>query len=335
MANFGLSRLRLVAPVQSWPNAKARVMAAGADRVLDGAALYDSLPAAIADCTFVFAATARAHDQAKPVVGAAEAAALMAPRVAAGENVALVFGRERNGLENEEVALADRILTLPVNPAFASLNLAQAVVVVGYEWFKSAGGGKLPFHHAGEIRAGAEGAASRLLRFARARAGEGRVLSAARQARDHADQSAQHLHPHAADAAGHPDAPRRDHGDRRGPQGAGARRGARRRGGADAARAPCRARRRPRAVGARPGARPVPAPAPQSDRGRARPVAGAGQRPAFRRPRLQAADADRAAYLRFRLVPAACGHRPRAECGGGRRRRRARAKARLGRCARL
>src|SRR3984885_11821535 len=145
MANFGLSRLRLVAPVQSWPNAKARVMAAGADRVLDAAELYDSLPAAIADCTFVFAATARAHDQAKPVLGAAEAAALMAPRVAAGENVAIVFGRERNGLENEEVALADRILTLPVNAAFASLNLAQAVVIVAYEWFKLATGGQLPF----------------------------------------------------------------------------------------------------------------------------------------------------------------------------------------------
>ncbi len=145
MANFGLSHLRLVAPRQSWPNAKARMMAAGADRVLDAAALYDSLPAAIADCSFVFAATARAHDQAKPVVGAAEAAALMAPRVAAGETVAIVFGRERNGLENDEVALADRILTLPVNPAFASLNLAQAVVIVGYEWFKLAGGGTLPF----------------------------------------------------------------------------------------------------------------------------------------------------------------------------------------------
>ena len=145
MANFGLSRLRLVAPRQSWPNAKARMMAAGADRVLDAAKLYDSLPAAIADCSFVFAATARAHDQAKPVVGAAEAAALMAPRVAAGKSVAVVFGRERNGLENDEVALADRILTLPVNPAFASLNLAQAVVIVGYEWFKLAGGGKLPF----------------------------------------------------------------------------------------------------------------------------------------------------------------------------------------------
>ena len=145
MANFGLSRLRLVAPRQSWPNAKARIMAAGADRILDDAAIYDSLEAAIADCTFVVAATARAHDQAKQVVGAAEAAALLAPRVDAGETVAIVFGRERNGLENDEVALADRILTLPVNPAFASLNLAQAVAIVAYEWFKLAAGGRLPF----------------------------------------------------------------------------------------------------------------------------------------------------------------------------------------------
>ena len=145
MANFGLSRLRLVKPRPSWPNDKARIMAAGADRILDGAALYDTLEAAIADCSFVIAATARAHDQAKPVVGAAEAATLMAPRLASGEGVAVVFGRERNGLENDEIALADRILTLPVNPAFASLNLAQAVVVVAYEWFKVAGGGKLPF----------------------------------------------------------------------------------------------------------------------------------------------------------------------------------------------
>ena len=144
MANFGLSRLRLVKPVQGWPNEKARVMAAGADRVLDGAELYDSLGDAIGDCTFVLAATARNHDQAKPVLGATEAAAEMAPHVAAGENVAVVFGRERNGLENHEVGQADRILTLPVNPAFASLNLAQAVVIVGYEWFKQAGG-KLPF----------------------------------------------------------------------------------------------------------------------------------------------------------------------------------------------
>src|SRR5208282_2455654 len=144
MANFGLSRLRLVAPRQAWPNAKARIMAAGADRILDGAELYDTLEAAIADCTFVLATTARAHNQAKPVVGPT-AAAVMAPRIAAGETVAILFGRERNGLENDEVALADRIVTLPVNPAFASLNLAQAVVIVAYEWFKLAGGGRLPF----------------------------------------------------------------------------------------------------------------------------------------------------------------------------------------------
>src|SRR5664279_4112524 len=144
MANFGLSRLRLVKPVQGWPNEKARAMAAGADRVLDGATIYDSLADAIGDCSFVLAATARNHDQAKPVIGASAAAAEMAPRVAAAENVAVVFGRERNGLENHEVARADRILTLPVNPAFASLNLAQAVVIVGYEWFKQAGG-DLPF----------------------------------------------------------------------------------------------------------------------------------------------------------------------------------------------
>lgn len=145
MANFGLSRLRLVKPRAPWPSEKAKVMAAGADRVLDGAVLYDTLQAAVGDCSFVIAATARAHDQAKPVVGADEAARLMAPRIAAGETVALVFGRERNGLENDEVGLADAILTLPVNPAFASLNLGQAVVVVAYEWFKLATGGALPF----------------------------------------------------------------------------------------------------------------------------------------------------------------------------------------------
>mgnify|MGYP001266373751 CR=1 FL=1 len=145
MANFGLSRLRLVKPRQGWPNDKARMMAAGADRILQDAALFDTLEAAIADCGFVLATTARAHDQAKPVIGAAAAAAEMAPRIEAGETVAVLFGRERNGLENDEVALADRIVTLPVNPAFASLNLAQAVAIVAYEWFKLSAGGKLPF----------------------------------------------------------------------------------------------------------------------------------------------------------------------------------------------
>src|SRR6266540_4099611 len=123
MANFGLARLRLVKPRPRWPSAKARVMAAGADAVLDAATLHPDLPHAIADCTLVLATTARAHDQAKPVIGAEQAARIMAPSVAAGDNVAVVFGRERNGLENDEVSLVDNIITLPVNPAFASLNL--------------------------------------------------------------------------------------------------------------------------------------------------------------------------------------------------------------------
>src|SRR5215470_8580664 len=145
MANFGLSRLRLVNPRQGWPNSKATMMAAGADRVLDGVELFDTVQAAIADCHFVVATTARAHDQAKPVIAPGQAARAMAEQVAAGNNVAILFGRERNGLENEEVALADAIVTFPVNPAFASLNLAQAVALVSYEWFKRTTDETLPF----------------------------------------------------------------------------------------------------------------------------------------------------------------------------------------------
>jgi tRNA/rRNA methyltransferase len=145
MGNFGLSRLRLVKPRDGWPNMQARRAASGADRILEDAQLCDTVEAAIADCTLVLATTARAHDQAKPVISPDAAATLLAPRVAGGENVAVLFGRERYGLQNEEVALADRVVTFPVNPAFASLNLAQAVAVVAYEWFKFASGGALPF----------------------------------------------------------------------------------------------------------------------------------------------------------------------------------------------
>ena len=144
MANFGLSQLRLVRPRDGWPSVQAKRSASGADRILDEARLFDTVEEAIADCNFLFAATARQHDQAKLVVGADEAARLAVPRVAAGETVAFMFGRERNGLENNEVGLADAILTLPINPAFASLNLSHAVAVVAYEWLK-ASGGELPF----------------------------------------------------------------------------------------------------------------------------------------------------------------------------------------------
>jgi tRNA/rRNA methyltransferase len=145
MGNFGLSRLRLVKPRQGWPNPKAHVMAAGADNILDSAELFDTVEEAIADCTFVLAATARAHDQAKPVVGPEQAAAVIATHIADGDKVAILFGRERNGLESHEVGMADHIVTLPVNPAFASLNLAQAVAIIAYECFKLAAAGALPF----------------------------------------------------------------------------------------------------------------------------------------------------------------------------------------------
>jgi tRNA/rRNA methyltransferase len=145
MANFGLSQLRRVRPRDGWPNIHASRSASGADRVLEEAVLYETVQAAIADCTVVLAATARAHDQAKPVLGPHDAPLLLAPHIAAGENVAVLFGRERHGLENDEVALADRIVTFPVNPAFASLNLAQAVALIAYEWFKHISGGALPF----------------------------------------------------------------------------------------------------------------------------------------------------------------------------------------------
>jgi len=155
--------------------------------------LYDSLHAAIGRLQLCLC-----RDRARPRPGQAgrrrgRGAALTAPRIAAGEAVAVVFGRERNGLENDEVALADRILTLPVNPAFASLNLAQAVVIVGYEWFKLASGGKLPFAMPEKIRNRAEGAASCLLRPRSNASWRKSSLPAAGQARHNADQSAQHF----------------------------------------------------------------------------------------------------------------------------------------------
>ncbi len=145
MGNFALSELRLVKPRDGWPNPGANRTASGADRILEEAKLYDTLAEAIADCTLVIAATARQHDQIKEVVGPEQAARDLFPHVEAGNKAALVFGRERNGLEVQEVGLADKILTMPVNPAFASLNLAQAVIVCAYEFYKLASANALPF----------------------------------------------------------------------------------------------------------------------------------------------------------------------------------------------
>src|SRR6516164_5638190 len=145
MGNFALTRLRIVKPRDGWPNISAQRAAAGADHILGKAELFDTVEQAVADCTLLFATTARAHDQAKSVVGPQAAAAEMVGQIAAGGTVGILFGRERSGLQNEEVGLANRIITFPVNPGFASLNLAQAVLLIGYEWFKLATAGALPF----------------------------------------------------------------------------------------------------------------------------------------------------------------------------------------------
>ena len=145
MGNFALSRLRIVNPRDGWPNLAAQRAAAGADHILSGAELFDTVAAAVADLDLLFATTARDHDQAKPVVGPEAAARAMSGHIGGGGKCGILFGRERAGLTNEEVALANRTVTFPVNPGFASLNLAQAVLLMGYEWFKLATADRLPF----------------------------------------------------------------------------------------------------------------------------------------------------------------------------------------------
>jgi tRNA/rRNA methyltransferase len=145
MGNFALVRLRIVNPRDGWPNVAAQRAAAGADHILERAELFDTVEQAVADLDLLFATTARAHDQAKPVMGPQAAASEIAAQVTGGAKAGILFGRERWGLTNEEVARANRIITFPVNPGFASLNLAQAVLLMGYEWFKQATSGELPF----------------------------------------------------------------------------------------------------------------------------------------------------------------------------------------------
>ena len=133
MLNFGLTEMRLVAPRDGWPNPDAGPSASGADVVLEQAAVFDTVQEAIADCSTVYASTVRRRDLIMPVV---------TPEVMANEIVAsagrtaILFGPERSGLETEDVALASSIVTVPINPQFGSLNLAQAVILLAYEWSK-------------------------------------------------------------------------------------------------------------------------------------------------------------------------------------------------------
>ncbi|HLZ79064.1 MAG TPA: RNA methyltransferase [Sphingomonas sp.] len=133
MLNFGLTEMRLVSPRDGWPNPEAGPAASGADIVLEQAQLFESVHDAVADCANVYATTVRKRGVTKPVVTPAEAASEI--HAASGRS-AILFGPERSGLETDDVAIARSILTVPINPEFGSLNLAQAVILVAYEWSK-------------------------------------------------------------------------------------------------------------------------------------------------------------------------------------------------------
>ncbi len=133
MLNFGLTELRLIAPRDGWPNPEAGPAASGADEVLEHALVFDSVADAVADCAHVYASTVRKRGVTKPVVTPEQAVRAIATQPGRS---AILFGPERSGLDTEDLTLARTILTIPINLAFASLNLAQAVIVCAYEWSK-------------------------------------------------------------------------------------------------------------------------------------------------------------------------------------------------------
>jgi tRNA/rRNA methyltransferase len=138
MLNCGLSEMRLVAPRDGWPNERAQRAASGADVVLDEARVFDSVAEAVADLRHVVATTARTRELVQRVVTARHAASEIRGWIAAGERVGILFGPERTGLENDDIVQADTALSIPLNPQFSSLNIAQAVLLVSYEWIASA-----------------------------------------------------------------------------------------------------------------------------------------------------------------------------------------------------
>lgn len=134
MLNCGLSALRLVSPRDGWPNAKAQRAASGADVVLDKAKVFDSVGEAVADLEHVVATTARNRELSQRIVTPRRAAAEMRGWIGGGEKVGILFGPERTGLTNDDMVHADTALSIPINPQFSSLNIAQAVLLVAYEW---------------------------------------------------------------------------------------------------------------------------------------------------------------------------------------------------------
>lgn len=140
MWNFGLERMRMVDPRDGWPNPRAVALASGAGRLLDEAGIFDSLADAVGDCDYVFATTARGRGLTKPVVTPERAMEQARAMIGQGRRVAVLFGPERAGLENDDIVRANAIISVPVNPGFASLNLAQCVLLTAYEWRRQSSG---------------------------------------------------------------------------------------------------------------------------------------------------------------------------------------------------
>ena len=158
MANCGLDRLRLVAPRETWPSDDGQAAAAGAATLMTEIAVFDNLDAALADLHRVYATTARPRDQVKPVLTPEAAADAIRAEAASGARSGLVFGPERTGLENDEAARADAFVTVPLNPQFTSLNLAQAVLLTGYAWRRAQDGTPNPDQPAPAPAPGSAGA---------------------------------------------------------------------------------------------------------------------------------------------------------------------------------
>lgn len=137
MGNFALQDLRLVSPRDGWPNPEAGPAASGADHVLEAITVHENLNDALADCHLTFATTVRPRDMPKPVITPREAARRIREAAAKGLRSGIIFGPERSGLTADDLAPVQTIITCPVNPGFGSLNLAQAVLLIGYEWFQT------------------------------------------------------------------------------------------------------------------------------------------------------------------------------------------------------
>ena len=212
MLNCGLSDLRLVQPRDGWPNVKALGAASGADAVLSGTRVYASVEEAVADLNIVHATTARPRELLKPELAPRASVTAMRDAAQGGARLGLLFGPEKAGLKNEELVLADAIVRIPLNPAFASLNLAQAVLIMAYEWRLANGPleeESAPPEPTGSARPATKDELLHFFEHSRGRARRTRLLSHGRDAAPHGAQHAHHVRAHLAHPPGRADPARR------------------------------------------------------------------------------------------------------------------------------